>query len=125
MDIIVIDGHTYKAWSVYQSDRFQVSRLEIHRWALRQPTAPTLVRGYQVIHIATAEVSHWNHGEADQLVYALSYFASHSADAEVIDLYLAHGLAGGAFLGVDVIACLTAETEHSTLTTPTAENSLQ
>ncbi len=124
MDIIVIDGHTYKAWSVYQSDRFQVSRLEIHRWALRQPTAPTLVRGYQVIHIATAEVSHWNHGEADQLVYALSYFASHSAESEVIDLYLAHGLAGGAFLGVDIVGCF-AEATTDDLATPSRMQKLQ
>lgn len=109
MDIIVFEGHTYKAWSVYQSDRFQVSRLEIHRWGLNHPTAPTLIRGYQIIHIATAEVSHWNHGEADQLVYALSYFASHSADLDVIDLYLAHGLAGGTFLGVDIVRCLGGE----------------
>ena len=105
MYFIVIHGHTYKSWSVYQSERFHVSRLEVHRWGRNHPTAPVLIRGYQIIHIATAEVTHWNHGEADQLVYALSYYASHSADCEVIDLYLANGLAGKAFLGVDIVGC--------------------
>jgi hypothetical protein len=102
MEIQAIDGHLYRSWAVYQSDAYQVSRIEIYRWGQGSATAPQRARGFQITDLETAGVTIWESDEADKLIHVFSYFETAGFDKGLYDAFIALALAAGGFLEVDV-----------------------
>jgi len=102
MEIQAIDGHLYKSWAVYQSDAYQVCRIEIYRWGQGSTTAPQRARGFQITDLQTAGVTIWESDEADKLIHVFSYFETAGFEKDLYDTFIALALAAGGFLEVDV-----------------------
>ncbi len=102
MEIQAIEGHLYRSWAVYQSDAYQVCRIEIYRWGQASESAPQRARGYQITDLNTAGVTIWESDEADKLIHVFSYFETAGFGQEVYDLFIERALSEGGFLDLDV-----------------------
>jgi hypothetical protein len=102
MEIQAIEGHLYRSWAVYQSDAYQVCRIEIYRWGQGCDTAPQRARGYQITDLNTAGVTIWESDEADKLIHVFSYFETAGFEKGLYDLFIELALTEGGFLAVNV-----------------------
>ena len=106
MEIQAIDGHLYKSWAVYQSNAYQVCRIEIYRWGQGSTTAPQRARGFQITDLQTAGVTIWESDEADKLIHVFSYFETAGFEQDLFDTFISSALSTGGFLAVDVNSLL-------------------
>lgn len=97
IELCSIGDHTYKYWVIYQSEKYQIDRLEIHRWGNQTNDKPTLVRGYRVLQINEGKYYYCHCQEADNLIHTLSYFCSNDEQTETYDSYISDGVEGNGF----------------------------
>jgi hypothetical protein len=102
MEIQSIEGHLYRSWAVYQSDAYQVCRIEIYRWGQASESAPQRARGYQITDLNTAGVTIWESDEADKLIHVFSYFETAGFEKGLYDLFIGTALVTGGFIALDV-----------------------
>jgi hypothetical protein len=97
IELCSIGDHTYKYWVIYQSEKYQIDRLEIHRWGNLTNDIPTLVRGYRVLQINEGKYYYCHCQEADNLIHTLSYFNSKDEQTETYDDYIGNGVQSSGF----------------------------
>jgi hypothetical protein len=106
MEIQAIEGHLYKSWAVYQSNAYQVCRIEIYRWGQGSTMAPQRARGFQITDLQTAGVTIWESDDADKLIHVFSYFETAGFEQDLFDTFISSALSAGGFLAVDVNSLL-------------------
>jgi len=87
-ELCSVGNHTYKVWLLYQTENYQIDRLEIHFWGKSADKPPTLVRGYRILNIKGGQYRYCHCLEADNLIHSISYLYSNSEDRAVIDGYI-------------------------------------
>ena len=97
IELCSVGDHTYKYWVIYQSEKYQIDRLEIHRWGIQSEDKPTLVRGYRVLQINEGKYYYCHCQEADNLIHTLSYFHSKDEQTETYDNYISDGVQSNGF----------------------------
>lgn len=87
-ELCSIGDHSYKFWIFYQTENYQIDRLEIYLWGKSADKPPNLVRGYRVLDIKGGQYRYCHCLEADNLIHSISYLYSQDDDTKFIDGYI-------------------------------------
>ena len=100
-ELCSIWDHSYKVWVLYQTENYQIDRLEIHFWGKNTEKPPNLVRGYRILNIKGGQYRYCHCLEADNLIHSVSYLYSNNEDRAVIDAYITESISTDNFKEVN------------------------
>lgn len=57
-ELCSVGDHSYKFWIFYQTENYQIDRLEIYLWGKNADKPPNLVMGYRILDVKGGHITY-------------------------------------------------------------------